>query len=196
MVYYWRVRYWWETCWPLWETGWLSLLLVWLLFPENDRQFSANKIFRRSSPKVEHVWVTQIWVSWLAFIYFEIFHVQSNKIWFSGCKTMNAICFLFLKVETCAGSTRYASIMDRLVIHALFLNVKPYQKSKIGKLKTQWDGLPDNKFSSQTCYGLVFPKDLDIEHKNLLIGAAFLMVCTSILFQQFMLSFRVTIISA
>lgn len=47
--------------------------------------------------------------------------------------------------------------------------------AKIGKLKSEWDGLPDNKFASQQCFGLVFPKDLDLEHKNLLIGAAFLM---------------------
>jgi len=48
-------------------------------------------------------------------------------------------------------------------------------QEKIGKLKSQWDGLPENKFTSQTCYGLVFPKNLDLEHKHLLVATAFLM---------------------
>ena len=54
-----------------------------------------------------------------------------------------------------------------------------FQQEKIGKLKSQWDGLPENKFTSQTCYGLVFPKNLDLEHKHLLVATAFLMVSLS-----------------
>ena len=62
-------------------------------------------------------------------------------------------------------------------------------------MKSEWDGLPDNKFASQQCFGLVFPKDLDLEHKNLLIGAAFLMVSFFPVFKNINWFIRATTIS-
>lgn len=46
-------------------------------------------------------------------------------------------------------------------------------------MKDQWDGLPTDAFSSQTCFGVVLTdsnRKLDLEHRYLLIGSAFLMV--------------------
>lgn len=54
-------------------------------------------------------------------------------------------------------------------------------KERIGKMKCQWDGLPENKFASQTCFGLVIDtkekreKKMDLEHRHLLLASAFLM---------------------
>lgn len=51
-------------------------------------------------------------------------------------------------------------------------------KEKIGKMKNQWDGLPTDAFSSQECFGVVLTesnKKLDLEHRYLLLGSAFLM---------------------
>jgi hypothetical protein len=45
-------------------------------------------------------------------------------------------------------------------------------------MKDEWDGLPTDAFASQTCFGIALNEDkkLDLEHKFLLLGSAFLMV--------------------
>lgn len=52
-------------------------------------------------------------------------------------------------------------------------------QERIGKMKSQWDGLPENKFSSQNCFGIVIDtkktKKLDLHHRQLLLASAFLM---------------------
>ena len=95
-------------------------------------------------------------------------------------KITNATSSLCCRGETCAALKRFACstapYVDIYISWVLIAYWFSFQAAKIGKLKSEWDGLPDNKFASQQCFGLVFPKDLDLEHKNLLIGAAFLMV--------------------
>lgn len=50
-------------------------------------------------------------------------------------------------------------------------------KERLGKMKDEWDGLPTDAFASQTCFGIALNEDkkLDLEHKFLLLGSAFLM---------------------
>jgi len=49
---------------------------------------------------------------------------------------------------------------------------------RIGKMKNEWDGLPTDTFNSQNCFGVSLSgkgESLDLEHRYLLIGSAFLM---------------------
>jgi len=52
-------------------------------------------------------------------------------------------------------------------------------KERIGKMKGEWDGLPTDIFSSQKCFGVSLNDNnqtkLDLEHRYLLLGTAFLM---------------------
>jgi len=45
-------------------------------------------------------------------------------------------------------------------------------------MKNEWDGLPTDTFNSQNCFGVSLSgkgESLDLEHRYLLIGSAFLM---------------------
>lgn len=51
-------------------------------------------------------------------------------------------------------------------------------EDRIGKMKNEWDGLPTDTFNSQNCFGVSLSgkgESLDLEHRYLLIGSAFLM---------------------
>jgi len=85
------------------------------------------------------------------------------------------------------GSPEFRTVNDKRDLVFLFsgsglcgvkkISIFSGTKEKIGKMKNQWDGLPQAQFGSQICFGVDFEKSkkLDLEHLYLLLGSSFLM---------------------